>query len=264
MKERRKRIARPFRLTLFGTFFLSLPLINYIGIAIRNQYAIYEFSSIINEYRLFELVLLIIPLLVGIGILLVQKWGYYLFISYSAILIFYNSLLLLLEPKPYNINSFIQTIIIFSAVFYFLKKEVSSPFLFRPLEVGWKPYYQKKVNQMFSITEGFRRSKRKPIKIEIFIDTIKLKTIDFSEGGFYAQTNQFPFSINEEVKLKFKLDQKDFSLKGGVVRIDEIQSNQSSKPLQYKVGIAFRNLTKEEIKELKYSKKKSIGVENEI
>lgn len=249
MKERRKRVSRPLRLTVFGIFFLSIPIINYIGIAIRNRIPLYEFRLIVDEFRILEILLICIPVFVGIGLLLVQKWGWWLFLFYSTILVFYNTFILFVEFQPYNINSFIQTIIVFSALYYFLKKDVSAPFLFRPVEFGLAASLQKKLNLLFSITDGFRKTTRRAIKTEVFIDSLKIKTLDLSSGGLYGVTSQFPFSINDPVKLKLNLNKMDFELDAGIVRIDEIidyhKKETETGTINFKVGLAFRNLSTE-------------------
>jgi hypothetical protein len=249
MKERRKRVARPLRLTLFGIFFLSIPIINYIGLAIRNRIPLYEFRLIVDEFRIFEIVLICIPVFVGIGLLLVQKWGWWLFLFYSLILVFYNTFILFVEFQPYNINSFFQTLLVFSALYYFLKKDVSAPFLFRPVEFGLAAGFQKKLNLLFSITDGFRKNKRRAIKIDVFIDSLKIKTIDLSVGGLYGTTTQFPFLINDGVKLKLTLNKTDFNLEAGIVRIDEIidyhKKETEAATVNFKVGLAFRNINTE-------------------
>ncbi len=249
MKERRKRVSRPLRLTLFGIFFLSIPIINYIGLAIRNRIPLYELRLIFAEFRILEILLICIPVFVGIGLLLVQKWGWWLFIFYSIILVFYNTFILFVEFQPYNINSFFQTLLVFSALYYFLKKDVSAPFLFRPVEFGLAASLQKKLNLLFSITDGFRKATRRAIKTEVFIDSIKIKTLDLSAGGLYGVTSQFPFSINDPVKLKLNLNKKDFELDAGIVRIDEIidyhKKETETGTVNFKVGLAFRNLSPE-------------------
>ena len=249
MKERRKRVSRPLRLTLFGIFFLSIPIINYIGLAIRNRIPLYELRLIFAEFRILEILLICIPVFVGIGLLLVQKWGWWLFIFYSIILVFYNTFILFVEFQPYNINSFFQTLLVFSALYYFLKKDVSAPFLFRPVEFGIAAGFQKKLNLFFSITDGFRKNKRKPFHTIVSIGNIKLKTIDLSSGGLYGTTALFPFTINDGINLKVTLNKKDFDIAAGVVRIDEIidyhKKENEAGNINFKVGLAFRNLSPE-------------------
>ena len=85
--KKRKRIHRPKTLIFFGIFFLILPFINYIGIAIRFKHRLVEIANILGELHSLEMILLAIPVFVGIGILLVQTWGYYLFLE-----VFFTSL----------------------------------------------------------------------------------------------------------------------------------------------------------------------------
>lgn len=240
--KRRKRIHRPRTLIFFGTFFLILPLINYIGIAIRFKHRLVEFSNIFSELHSLEIILLCIPIFVGIGILMVQTWGYYLFIFYASTLTIHNTITLFRDPAIYNYNSLFQTILIFGAIYYFLKKEVSAPYLFRPNEDIVISNILENYRSILYIPNGWRRSVRKQIEITVNVSNHSLVTKNFSLSGFYADWIDPALNPSEEVQLEFNIQNQKYSLKGGVVRVDENG-----------VGIAFRNMTKEVKRSLQLS-----------
>lgn len=238
--KKRKRINRPKTLLGFGIFFLILPLVNYIGIAIRFQHRLVEFSNIMEELHSLEIILLFTPVFVSIGILTVQTWGYYLFLFYAIILTLHNTITLFRDPAVYNYNSFIQTIIVFGAVFYFLKKEISAPYLFRPQDNIVLSNVFENFRSIFKIPNGWRRAKRKNAEIRINLSNHSLSTKNFSEAGFYADWIDPPFNPSEEVQIDFSINQQAYKVKGGVVRVDETG-----------IGVAFRDLTDEIKKSLK-------------
>jgi hypothetical protein len=58
---------------------------------------------------------------VGTGILLVKRWGWFLFLFYSILVLFYNAMVLISEPSDTNILTLVQSAIGFGAMFYFFK-----------------------------------------------------------------------------------------------------------------------------------------------
>jgi hypothetical protein len=240
--KKRKRIHRPNTLIAFGIFFLILPFLNYIGIAIRFKHMLIEFSNIMGELYSLEMILLVIPVFVGVGILLVQTWGWWLFIFYAILLTLHNSITIFHDPAVYNLNSLIQTVIAFAAIYYFLKKEVSAPYLFRPKDNLVLSNILENYGNMFNIPNGWRRAKRRNAEIRINLSNHALVTKNLSSSGFYADWIDPPFQPNDAVQIDFKINDKSYDLKGGVVRVDETG-----------IGIAFRDLTKEMKKSLESS-----------
>lgn len=213
MTNRRQRMKRPKTLLFFGILFLTLPLINYIGLSIRFHYSLFQIKSILRELSRIEIILLLFPMLVGIGLLLVKKWGWWLFLFYSIALILSNTITLFKDPHLYNIGALVQTLLALSAIFYFLKKDISAPYM--------KMY-----------PRGWRGEKRNPIQIQVRINSIDKLTRDISEAGFYLDWKDDPFEINEEVRVEIETDSDRRFLSAGVVRKDEEGT-----------GFAFRQLT---------------------
>lgn len=147
-KDRRKRLKRPKTLLCFGTLFLILPIINYFYIANQLEFNYKEFSVVLKSIDSFALFLLIIPIFVGIGILFVQKWGWWLFLIYSILLIVYDIYALILSPTYFNIGVLLRSIFGIFAIIYFTRKDISAPY-FKMYPRGW------------------RGEKRKPIEMEI-------------------------------------------------------------------------------------------------
>lgn len=222
-KERRERLKRPKTLLFFGILFLFLPLINYLYIANQLELNYKEISVVLKSIDYFALFLLLLPIFVGIGILSVQKWGWWLFLLYSILLIIYDIYALTLSPTYFNIGVLLRSIVGIFAIIYFTRKDISAPY-FKMYPRGW------------------RGEKRKPIEMEIKIDEKELITKDISLSGFYIGLKDSDYSINQKLDIILNLEKNPIQLKGGVVRIDKNG-----------IGIAFRNLNsknKEILKEI--------------
>ena len=220
--ERRKRIARPLPIIVFGILFLILPFINYINFAYQFQIPFQNFLEVMKTVDSIALVLAVIPFAVGIGILLVKRWGWFLFLGYSLMVLFYNTMVLISEPSELNILTLIQSAVGFSAIFYFLKPDISAPYM-----------------KMYG--RGWRFQKRRPIETDLIIDGQKLKTRDLSTTGFFVEWKDCPYELNQELKVTFPMSTFTLELKAGVVRLDSLGA-----------GIAFRSLdnaTSRKIKE---------------
>lgn len=210
----RVRIKRPFSLIFFGIFFILLPVINYASKVIWYGVSIFSFEAIYQSFGTVGSVLLLLSIIVGIGLLIPQKWGWFAFVIYAPLLITYNAASLINNQSSYNIGALIQSIIAFLAIGYFLQRDKLSVYL---------NIYPR----------GWRLKKRKEISIPISINDKFYKSKNIGVRGVYILFTDCPFSLTEEVNLKMDLNGKEIATKGGVARID-----------QDGVGIAYRNMDK--------------------
>ena len=221
--KKRRRLARPKPLVLFGVLFLFLPLINYFIISYQMQIPFTYPKLLLSGLRPMQLGLLFAPIIVGIGLLSVEKWGYFVFLVYSGILILHNLVVVLQNPVLYNLGAVAQTLFGTTAILYFIRKDISAPYM--------KMY-----------PRGWRLEKRKPIGIEIAIFEKKMKTRDVSVTGFYVDWTDCPYNINDDVLVIFEIAKEKFRLEAGIVRIDDEG-----------VGIALRDMDAETEKRLENS-----------
>ncbi|MCE9597785.1 MAG: DUF2127 domain-containing protein [Spirochaetia bacterium] len=212
--ERRRRIRRPWALIIFGAAFLLLPFINYLSIT--NQLHVSpQFPDVtLKLLNPIEQFLLFMPFLVGIGLLLVKRWGWWLFLGYSAILIVYNIYALVRSPGYYNAGALLQTALGIAAVFYFVRRDVSAPYM--------KMY-----------PRGWRLQTREPIEIEVVVDGIRRRTADVSDSGLYVIWEECYRAPGEEVHVTLSINGNEYKSRAGVVRVDDDG-----------VGLAFRGATR--------------------
>jgi hypothetical protein len=165
------------------------------------------------RFTTLEIAFLILPVICGIGLYLIKKWAWYLFILYSMILILFNIYATIVNPVKFNFYSLFESTIIFLGAVYFLKKDISAPYL--------KMY-----------PRGWRGEKRKPIQIQVCINGTDRLTKDISEAGFYVDWNDVPFEINAEVAVEIETERDKRLFVAGVVRKD-----------MNGAGFAFRSLS---------------------
>ena len=212
--ERRRRIRRPWTLLFFGIAFLLLPFLNYLGITSQLQISPQMPVVALKLLNPVELILLFTPILVGIGLLAVKRWGWWLFLAYAVVLIVHNIYALARSPGYYNAGALIQTILGVAAVLYFVRRDISAPYM-RMYPRGW------------------RIQKRKPVEFDLMVHRTPRSTRDVSDSGLYVAWEDCYREPGEEVHLAFFLDGAEYKCRAGVVRVDEDGA-----------GIAYRGVTR--------------------
>jgi hypothetical protein len=213
--KKRRRISRPMPLIIAGVIFLIIPFLNYLIISYQMQIPLAFPLLILSTLSPLQVGLLFAPILVGIGLLSVRKWGYFVFIGYSAILILHNLFMFAASPLLYNLGALTQTFLGTAIILYFIRKDISAPY-------------------MHMYPRGWRLEIRKPIVIDVRISEKAMKSLDFSLSGFFVSWDQCPYQISDEILVEFDLGNEKFKMQSGIVRIDDKG-----------VGIAFRNMNLE-------------------
>ncbi|HMU84024.1 MAG TPA: PilZ domain-containing protein [Leptospiraceae bacterium] len=210
--ERRRRIRRPWTLLLFGIVFLLLPFINYFAIT-QQLHLNWKHAWLgLKMLSVPEIILTVFPFVIGIGLLMVKRWGWWLFLSYAAILIVYDLFTIVRSPGAYNGLALAQSVLGIAAVIYFVRKDVSAPYM--------KMY-----------PRGWRLQKRRPIQFEVIVDGIRRKTADASESGLFVLWDECYREPGEEVQVTFTLQGNQYTCRAGIVRVDENGA-----------GVAFRRV----------------------
>lgn len=210
--ERRRRLLRPKTLMFFGAVFLFLPFLNYFVIASRLGIHFTLPRIILGQLPFHTLFFLFAPFAVGGGLLLVKKWGWWLFLGYAVTFTIYNLVTLILKPDLYNAGALLNTVIFLSSIVYFSRKDISAPF-FRMYPRGW------------------RMQKRKPVQVSITVNGVERQTSDISLAGFFVGWEGCQLQPNDRVQVTLYSSEDFHDFEGGVVRVDDRGA-----------GIAFRNL----------------------
>ena len=209
-KERRRRLKKPLILTTIGVVFLFLPVFNVIFNSI--YYSIPLNESLLT-FSTFGIILLLLSPIIGVGILQVQKWGWYAFVMYNFLVIGFNFYTILNRGNIYTYSIFFQSISFFIVIGYFLLRDISAPY--------------------FSLIQrGFRSEKRKELQIDVKIDGNIYKTKNISNLGLLVEWPYCTKNPGDEIEIEIlgnTTDLNSTSRKAGIVRLIDID-----------VGIAFR------------------------
>lgn len=218
---KRKRLARPLTLVLFGVLFLVLPFLNYFTFAYQSRIPLQLVWVVLRAMDPVFLILTLMPFAVGVGLLAVKKWGWYSFLVFAGLLIGYNLFTLAVNPVLTNLGALLNALLGCAAAFYFVRRDISAPYM--------KMY-----------PRGWRYQKRRPHRIGVQIDGEERETSDMSASGFYVEWENCPYQPNDTVRIKFDREQEQFDIEGGVVRVDDRGA-----------GFAFRGLTASQKKALR-------------
>ena len=113
IKDKRRRLKRPLVISLIGLGFILAPIFNIIWAMLESDL---PFGRIFTSYDLLGLVLLFIAPLIGLGILLVERWGWYNFIGFALAVMIYDSIILIRNSNTFNMQTLIVSAILLALV----------------------------------------------------------------------------------------------------------------------------------------------------
>lgn len=210
-QERRHRYNKPFLITLFSSLLLVMLVSNYLGMLIKYDLPFYKIHVLVSRARLAEIILLSSCLLSGIGLFMVTRWGWWVFIFSGFLFIIHNLYWFLKVPATFTPGPVIQTTFIILSLLYFVKVDVFTPYMM--------------INR-----RGWRRLKRYSVGIYVKINNEIHLLQNLSIGGFYVLWPDCNLTLNQEISVYFKLEGKEFSCRAGVASIVP----------NHGAGIAFR------------------------
>jgi hypothetical protein len=190
-------MQKPWLINAFSVLFLLLPFGNYAGRAWVNHTPWSQPGVVLAGASPLTLAIIFFPFLVGIGLLAVRNWGWWLFVLYAPALIAYNIWVVFRRPVLYNAGALAQAVIAFAAIGYFLQRDVYAPYL-------------------ASSPRGWRKKKRIPLQLDVSLDGKAFKTRDVSDLGCYVLWPACGKAVGDTVKLRVA----ELELTGTVARVD--------------------------------------------
>jgi len=201
----------PTPIKIIGTYFLITPLVSYVATAYKFDLPLTSFMAIFIKFNQLNIILNLMGFLVGIGILGVKKWGYFMFLAFNSALIIHGLYLIyqfhgvetdFINTERLILNLFI-TIIPFFLILYFLNSEISTPYL-------------------TLLPRGFRKKWRTEIPLKgTLIDSVgnklSITTLDISPTGCLATVDGY-IADEDDYALTFDIE-KDWKVNASVVRI---------------------------------------------
>ena len=201
----------PTPIKIIGTYFIITPIVSYIATSYKLDLPLTDAKSILSSFDKLNIILNLMGFLVGVGILGVKKWGYFLFLAFNSALIIHGFYLLFqfngietdVMSKERLILNLIITALPFFLILYFLNSEISTPYL-------------------TLLPRGFRKKWRTEIPLKgVLIDSLGNKlnvtTLDVSPTGCLAVVDGY-ISDEDDFALTFDIE-KDWKVNASVVRI---------------------------------------------
>ena len=222
--EKRKDVVRPLNLTICGLVFFLIPIVNLGQLFIPSEYRFVLFTvfPFLNSFSLtiehtavhhvtsgmeylqmltfIDIILLILPMFVGFGILSMTQIGKWMFMIYSGGLILYNLSTFVFFPINYNFITLVNSLVLTFIVNHFLNKDILNPYNTDIHKKSWG---------------------RMPFVNDAVVNGIPCTTRDISYSGTFVYLENSNLELEQEVIIQFKLKDKNYSLKGGVARIEK-------------------------------------------
>ncbi len=180
----------PIAILIIGFFYILIPVFSYFATAYTLEIEVSQFQRVFSTFGPLSLSLNLMAFVLGVGILGVKRWAYFIFLLFNFILIVHGTYLLIqrgLEEK--FIWNMVYTLTPFFIIAYFLTKEISTPYL-------------------TLIPRGFRKKWRIEIPVGGMVkfednSSLRLVTMDISPTGCLAKVDG---NVPENSKVTIKLD----------------------------------------------------------
>lgn len=187
---------------LIAIFYFFEPVGNLVQAAFINNIPLLGNQSILSRLLWSDWIILGLFPVVGVGVYMVKKWGWYLFIGFSILLIFYNLFVYKFLNPNYSFETVMLFIIIITAISaFFLRKNVYTPY-FNPRLRWWETAtrFRVPVNTVLFTKKG----------------VVPCQTIDISETGCFVN-HQEDIPIGSLLMIEFQCAGIEISCLGEVV-----------------------------------------------
>ncbi|RJR41797.1 MAG: PilZ domain-containing protein [Desulfobacteraceae bacterium] len=220
---------RPLSIIIISLIYILEPIGNILQAALVNDMPVWGESGIMSHLVWSDWLILSLFPVTGFGIYMVKKWGWYLFVAFSATLIVYNVYVYSINP-----NYELETVLLFIAVVtfmsaFFLRRHVYAPY-FNPRLRWWESAARYRVG----------------LKTQILTDqgVQTSTTVDISETGCFLRTRA-ELKEGSLVMLKIHCRGVEIGCLGRIVR------KSTEKEAAHGYGMMFQGLPKETKKTLK-------------
>ena len=214
---------RPLSIIIISLIYLFEPIGNLIQAAYINNLPLVGENSILSHLIWSDWIILGLFPVVALGVFMVRKWGWYLFVGFSVVLIAYNLYVYFYLNPNYQLHTvllFILIVTAMSAVFF--RKHVYAPY-FNPRLRWWE------VPSRYNITLA--------TKILTNDTALNCRLLDISVSGCFVNYAG-ELSVGESVLLIIQCAGNEIKCMGKIVR-------KSTKTDHSGYGIYFQTLSRE-------------------
>jgi hypothetical protein len=215
---------KPLVIIMFSIIYLFSPLFIILQAAFIHNIPILGFNNIFNFLLASDKLILLIYPVCAVSIFFVKKWGWYLFIVLSIVLIGYNIGVYLLNPR-YNILMIIfYNVVLTCSAGVFFRKNVIAPY-FNPRLRWWENDERYHID-LFA-------------EIHVLTEVDKADILDISVSGCFI-TPSVRLLLGEVYQITLNWIKKSILVKAKVMRIS------SAKEIYRGYGIMFMDLDESE------------------
>lgn len=195
------KTRRPAGIFIFSIIYMVLPLVNYVLICLEANLPILEPVYFLRNTDPLYIALVLLPFLMGLNILLINRFSLFLFVGFNFFLVGYNLFLFVSEASRYNISAVLQSFLGSMAIIFFTSRDISMPYI--------KKNYR-----------GWRRKLRRKAVVFIQFQNARRKTRDISELGAYVIYQKAPFEDGTQTQIQFKVADQPYDIAAEIIRND--------------------------------------------
>lgn len=188
-------MARPLQIPklvlAFGFFFLAVvPLVNIVA-WLQTTALLARGTALVTPHTAVPLGFLVGSMVVGAGILRIKRWGWWAFAIYTPVLVLYDVYGFARHPSLYNGGALAQTVIVFGAIGYFMRRDVFAPYL-------------------APVARGFREAERIDLTAPITVNGVARRTQDVSLTGCFILWKGCPHPIGHRLTVDLDIAGEHF------------------------------------------------------
>lgn len=197
---------RPWPIVVIAVFHILAPIFNLLLSASLVDLEISQYLALqMRKDPTFLPLWLILPVGCGVALLTFQKWSYYLFLSFMAMVVLYTLRQRLLFPHRVDFATFMALQFVnLSVIAYFLSQSARTVYLNK--KIRW---WQQKPRYVHSTAAQILQGD----------SSVPGVIQNISEGGLYVTTS-IPLKPKDPIHIRFEMFGQKLELKGLVVHVE--------------------------------------------
>jgi hypothetical protein len=241
----------PLPILVVSLLFISIPILNFLFTAALYDLSQQNWDHVLDRIQPLQYTLSALSIVIAYGLLTKKKFGYYLFLIFAIILASYNIWMITwisLGKKlflagvrlqtPEILGNAIFTSFILGTIFYFLRREVSAPYL-SSLDRGWRGGYRETHPVPFHWESETRKSEGDGFTINISDSGALIPLI---EGHMLVEGDILNTKFNVENE---KRETISIAFQGEVVRLEREEDGSETAGIRFQLASVSKDLKEE-------------------
>lgn len=197
---------RPFIISILAYLYFASPLFIFLELMWFNNIGLARIGTTFAYINWHVILMMVLTPIVGFGIWSVKKWGYYLLLAHSTLLIFNNIILYATKKTPIPLwAAIVFTVLLVGVIITFVRKEVYAPY-FNPRLRWWEQAVRYYYDKMKIIVK----------KLGTETTMFEAKSFDISETGAFVVSDK-KVSIGDKFSMELVLADRSMLYTDGEV-----------------------------------------------